>query len=170
MRIVLHLIGPQPDLLEQLCDPFPLCVARGDAMNDERFAHDIAGGHARIERRKRVLEHDLHRTPVRAQVRFAEMGDIEPVQANAAPGRLDETKDAARHRRLAAAGFADQPERLSDANGKAHAVHGMHGADFAAKDAASHRIMLFQVRYFEQRSRLRHDDPAISAARQHAAR
>jgi hypothetical protein len=139
-------------------------------VNDKRLADDIAGGHAGIERGKRVLEHDLHRAPVRAQLRLAEMGDIEPVQADAAAGRLDETQDAARHRRFAAAGLADQPEGFSDAERKTDAIHGMHGADLAAEDAASHRIVLFQVGYLEQRRLVRHGTPAISAARQQAAR
>ena len=61
-------------------------------------------------------------------------------------------------------------KRFADAKRKTDAVHGMYGADGAAQDAASHRIVLFQIRYLEQRARLGHVGPAISAARQHAAR
>src|SRR5258708_27778753 len=98
------------------------------------------------------------------------MGDIYAVQPDAAAGRLDETQDAARNRRFAAAGFAHEPEGFPDADRKTNSVHGMHGADGAAKNAASHRIMLDQVRDLEQRARVGHAGPVMSAARQHAAR
>ena len=139
-------------------------------MDAERLADDIASRHARIERGKRVLEDDLHRTPMRTQVGLAEMGDVAAVEPDAAAGRLDQAQDAARDRRFAAAGFADKPEGFSDANRKTDAVHGMHGADVAAKDAASHRIVFDEVRYLEQSARLGHGGPAVSAARQHAAK
>ncbi len=138
-------------------------------MDAERLADDIARGHARIERGERVLEDDLHRAPVRAQFCLAEMGDVVAVEPDAAAGRLDQPQDAARHRRFAAAGFADQPERLAGAKRKADAVDGVHGADAAAQDAAPHRIMLDEVGDLEQRRRVGHGGPAISAARQHAA-
>ena len=43
--------------------------------------------------------------------------------------QLDEAQDHTADRRLAAAGFADEPERLAALDGKADAVH---GADEAA--------------------------------------
>ena len=66
--------------------------------------------------------------------------------------------------------FADKAECFPDANRKADAIDRMHGADFAAQDAASHRIVLDEVRYLEQGARVGHGDLAGSAARQHAAR
>src|ERR1700736_6024708 len=48
--------------------------------------------------------------------------------------------------------------------------HAMDGEDLAAKDAASHRIVLHQIRYLEQSAGVGHGGPAISAARQHAAK
>ncbi len=98
------------------------------------------------------------------------MGDIQAIKADAATGWLDEAQDAARHRRFAAAGLADKAEGFADANREADAIHGMHGADLATEDAASHRIVLDEVRYLEQGARLGHGNPASSAARQHAAR
>src|SRR5260370_8664750 len=90
------------------------------------------------------------------------MGDIQAIELDAAAGRLDPAQDAARYRRFAAAGFADKPEGFPHANREAYAVHGMHGADFTAKNAASHRIMLDQVRYLEQGARVRHAGPPPS--------
>ena len=125
--------------MEQFGDPFLLVAACRQAVDAERLADDVAGGHARIERGERVLEHDLHRAPVRTQLGLAELGDVAAIELDAAAGRLDQPQHAARHRRLAAAGFADQPERFAGADRKADAIHGMHGADAAAQDAAAHR-------------------------------
>src|ERR1700676_388423 len=96
-------------------------------------SHDIASPHARIERGERVLEDDLHRTPVLAQLGLSEKGDIQAIEPDAAAGRFDQPQDTARHRGFAAAGLTDQPERFPDAQRKADAIHGMHGADLAAK-------------------------------------
>src|SRR5258706_5208516 len=169
VRIVLHLIRPEPDLLEQFGDAVALFASCRQTVDAEWLADDIARRHPGIERSKRVLEHDLHRTSMRAQVCLAEIGDIQPIKANAAPRRLDEAQDAARHRRFAAAGLADKAEGFADANREADAVHGMHGAHLATEDAASHRIVLDEVRYIEQGARLGHGTTS-SAARQHAAR
>ena len=169
VRVVLHLIRPKPDLLEQFGDPVALFASCRQTMDAEWLPHDVARRHPGIEGSERVLEHDLHRSSMRAQVRLAEMGDIQPIKADAAAGRLDEAQDAARHRRFAAAGLADEAEGFSDANREADAIHGMHGADLATEDAASHRIVLDQVRYFEQGARVSHGNPASSVARQHAA-
>jgi len=79
----------------------------------ERLADDIASLHARIEGSERVLEDDLHRTSMRPQFGFAEIRNVLAVEPDAAAGRLDQPQHAARHRRFAAAGFADKPERLS---------------------------------------------------------
>ena len=105
-----------------------------------------------------------------AQLGLSEKGDIQAIKPDAAAGRFDQPQDTARHRGFAAAGLTDEPERFPDAQREADAVHGMHGADLAAKDAAAHRIVFNQVGYFEQRACLGHGGPAVSAARQHAAR
>ncbi len=170
MRVILHLIRPEPDLVEQLGDPLTRFASGRQPVNAERLADDIASRHARVQRSERILEDDLHRTSMRTQVGLAEMGDIQAIEPDAAAGRLDEAQDAARHRRFAAAGLPDKPEGFSDTNREADAVHRMHGADAAAKDAASHRIVFDEVGYLEQSARLGHNGPAVSAARQHAAR
>src|SRR5882757_11226357 len=86
MRVVLHLVGPQADLREQFGDPFLLLAAGREPMDAERFADDIAGGHARIERGERILEYDLHRAPMRPHLGLAEAGDIGAVQLDGAAG------------------------------------------------------------------------------------
>src|ERR1700730_5451067 len=66
VRVVLHLIRPEADLLEQFGDPLPLFASRRQAVDAEWLTHDIASRHPGIERSKRVLEDDLHRASMRA--------------------------------------------------------------------------------------------------------
>ena len=73
-----------------------------------------------------------------------------PFELDGAAGRLHQPQHAARDRRFAAAGFADQPQRFALADREADAVDGMHGADAAAQDAAAHRVMLDEVGDLEQ--------------------
>ena len=68
-----------------------------------------------------------------------------------ARGRLDQAKHAAPGGRFAAAGFADQPERLAAVDLKIDAVDGMDAAGLAAEQAALERKLLGQVRDPEQR-------------------
>ena len=65
-----------------------------------------------------------------------------------------ETHHGAADRRLAAAGFADQAERLAGRKGQAHAVDGTHGADRPAQDLAADREMHLQVLDGEKRRAL----------------
>src|SRR5262245_21645095 len=139
-------------------------------MHAERLADDVARGHARIERGERVLEHDLHRASDRPQFGLAETGDVLPVDADRAAGRFDQSQHAARHRRLAAAGLADEAKRLAGSKRKADAVDRMQRADPAAQNAASYRVMLDEVADLEQCARFAHDAATVSLARQHAAR
>ena len=53
-------------------------------------------------------------------------------------GRLEQPQDGLADGRLAAAGFADQPERLALGDREAHAVDRVHFAPRAAEDAAAH--------------------------------
>src|SRR5204862_7400360 len=105
-----------------------------EPVHAERLTDDVTGGHARVERSKRVLEYDLHRAPVRPHLGLAEAGNISAVELDGAAGWLHQPQHAARHRRLAAAGLADQPERLALGHRETDAVDGMHGADAAAQD------------------------------------
>src|SRR5882757_7310053 len=132
MRIVLHLVGPQAHLREQFGDPFLFLATGREPVDAERFADDIAGGHARIERGERILEHDLHRAPMRTQFRLAERRDVLAVQFDGAAGWLDQPQHGPCHRRFTATGFTDQPQRFAGAYGKTDAIDRMHGADAAA--------------------------------------
>src|SRR5205814_10410006 len=112
------------------------------AMYGERLADDIARGHARIERGKRVLEHVLHLAPVRPQLRLADLCDVVAVDLDGATGGLDQPQHGARHRGFAATGFADETERLDGLKRKAEAVESMHSSDTTTQDDTANGTVL----------------------------
>ena len=60
VRVAVREARVEADDVEQLADPRRAVAARADPVHDERLADDVADGHARVERRVRILEDDLH--------------------------------------------------------------------------------------------------------------
>ncbi len=116
VRIVVDMLGAQPDALEDVGDARAAFLGVADAMHAQRLADDVACRHARVERGERVLEDDLHLPAIGAQLRLAEMRDVGAVDLDAARGRLDQAQDRAADCGFAAAGFTDQRERLARAD------------------------------------------------------
>ena len=84
---------------------------------DRALDDGIADGAARIERAIRILEHDLHALAMRTQrMRFDSRATSVPsIRIAPSLGSISRA-DAARHRRLARAGLADNAERLAAAH------------------------------------------------------
>ena len=61
VRIAVGVVGLQADELEQFLDALVDALTLREFVDAQRLADDVADGHARIERRERVLEDDLHR-------------------------------------------------------------------------------------------------------------
>ena len=81
VRVAAHVLALQPDLDEQARHAVVALAGRsGELVDDEGFAEDRADGHARVERGERVLEHDLHVAPHRAQIVAAEAQHVLPVE------------------------------------------------------------------------------------------
>ena len=136
----------EPDDLEQLRDAALALGRRADAVDVERLGDDEADALARVERRVRVLEDHHHLAPERAHVLARELRDVPALEDDLAVRRLEQLHDAARHRRLAAAGLADDAERLALPEGEADPVDGLHGADLLLEDdPAGDREVLLQV-------------------------
>ena len=83
---------------------------------------DLPDRHARIERRVRILEDHLHVLPRAAQLGAGQLRDVDVAEHHAPAGRFDQPQHRPAERRLAAAGLADQPERLARKNVERHAV------------------------------------------------
>ena len=119
-------------------------------MDHERLGDDALHAHTRIERGVRVLKHDLHVTADAAQVASREPKQVAATKADLAGGGLDEPERASPRRGLAAAGFADQRQRLAGCDRKAHVVYRAERAA-CAEEVPAERILLDEVPDLEQR-------------------
>ena len=77
----------------------------------------------RVERRVRILEHQLHLAPVRPQLAPRQTREFHAVELDASRGDGHQLHEAARQRRLAAPRLADDAQRLAAADLERHAVH-----------------------------------------------
>src|SRR4051812_44525549 len=111
-----------------------LALVALDVVDDERLADDRADRLARVQGRVRVLEDHLHVAPQRLELRARLVRDVLAAVDQLAARRLEQPRDEAGRRRLAAAGLADDAERLALDDVEAHAVDGLHGADLLAED------------------------------------
>ncbi len=84
-----------------------------DAVQLQRPGQDLADRHARIERGIGVLEDHLHAPAQRPDLRLGRVGDVGAVEQHPSGGRLVQPRDQPRQGGFAAAGFADQPDRLA---------------------------------------------------------
>ena len=106
-----------------------------------------------------ILEHDL-KVPARAaELAGRERAHVQVLEPDLAGRRLDQPQQAASGRRLAAAGFADEPERLARRDREAHVVDRAHRRRLA-EPAAARRELLDEVLDVDER---RHEDLAAPA-------
>ena len=71
------------------------------AVHKQRLAHQLAHGHARVERRVGVLEHDLDAFAHCIHLLFGQVQQVFALKPDLAGRGLDQARDQARHRRLA---------------------------------------------------------------------
>ncbi len=108
----------------------------------QRLGDDLAHSHAWVERRVGILEDDLHLPPHLAHLAPRETGDVAPVEEDLAGRGLRQLHDRPPERCLAAAGLADDAERLAGAHAEVDAVDRMDLADLALQEAAADREVL----------------------------
>jgi hypothetical protein len=123
-------------LLQNLFDPLLDFHPRQGGVDDQRFGDDIVHALVRVERRPWVLEHGLHRRPVLAQGVATQRVHVLAVDEDLAGRGLLQAQDELRGGRLAAAGFADDGERLALGDREVDAVHGLDPADHARPEHA----------------------------------
>ena len=131
-------------------------------MQRQRLAQDLADRHARIERGVGVLEDDLRLPAERAQLVGVEREQVAALETDAAGIRLDQAQHQPADGGFAAAGFADQRQRLAGIDMEADAVDRPDERRRPAEQIARGREMLDQVFGFEQRG---HDTSLSSGAR-----
>ena len=96
VREPVRMLGREADGAQQLVDALLALVAAVAAVDAQRLADDVAHGHARVQRRVRVLEDDLHLAPHVAHLAAVERRDVAAVEEDLPARRLDELDDRAR--------------------------------------------------------------------------
>jgi hypothetical protein len=91
------------------------------------------------------LEDHLHLAPQRPELALLELRDVLPVEADRPRRRIEQAQHETRRRRLAAAGLADDPERLAAAHGQRDVLDRVHDGLAAREHALPHREVLRQV-------------------------
>ncbi len=80
----------------------------------QRLGHDVLRGQVRVERAVRILEDHLDVETQRAQLaRSEQLGEVRAVEVDPPDGRREQPHERLGDGRLAAAGFADDGERLA---------------------------------------------------------
>ncbi len=80
VRIARRVIGTQSDFLEQRLHAVVRGASFGELVDRQPFVHGCADGHARVERRERILEDDLHLPSHAAQRCTAQRRNVDPVE------------------------------------------------------------------------------------------
>ena len=152
MRVAVGVLTVQADALEQGDDLVMALLSVGAQVVDvDALADDVADGHAGIQARVGVLEHDLHTAAVGQHINgdlFLFVKQDLAVVDDGAVGRLIQAQQGAARRGLAAAGLTDQAQRLALADGKAHIVHGLNVLLVLAHAAGGE--ILLQMLYFNE--------------------
>src|SRR6266704_2987275 len=140
-------LGRRADAGHQVLDGALALGAGGGLVDGEGVADDGADAAAGVEGAVRVLEDHLDLAADRLHGAAGQVGDVAALEVDLARGDRDQPGDAPGQGRLAAAGLADQPERLALAHHQRHPVDRLDLADHAADQppAAVHREVLDQV-------------------------
>src|SRR5574337_1242719 len=81
-------------------------------MDLEGMPHRLLDRHRRIERRVRVLEHDLHVPSQRTEMALRHLRDVVPLEGDFAARRANEPEERPPEGRLAAARLPDEAQDL----------------------------------------------------------
>src|SRR6185312_5769968 len=142
----------EADQLEQVVDPVADLVARHDRGDEQRLTHDVEHRQPRVQRRVRVLEDDLDLPAQRPHRRPVEPDQLPAVVLDRTFGGRLQVEDRPAGGRLAAAGLADQPERLAREQGQVDPVDRLDVADRTADQAlALDREVFLQAADLEHR-------------------
>jgi hypothetical protein len=132
MRVAVLIIGVETHDPQQLLHAVLAILFVGlHAVHLERLGDDRAHGHARVERRIRILEDHLHLAPHLAHGLTLQRGEVGAVEVHMAGRRAVELQDSPAGGRLAAARLAHQPQRLALAHEEVDAVDRPDLADLA---------------------------------------
>ncbi len=117
VRESVQVFGANPHLSRDLGRNRAHVPGRRRTLHEQRLSDDLPDRQARIERRLRVLEHDLHVTAALARI------VIDPVER--ARGGFDQAHQQLRQCAFAAAGLADHAQGFAGAHVQVDTVQGV---------------------------------------------
>src|SRR5215207_927945 len=139
----------EPDHVQELLRARVARIGRADVMDAQGLGQDLIDRHARVERRERVLEDELDGAAVSLQgVAFEREHVLRAgagVEQNAPGIWVERAHDDLRDRRLAAAGFADKPERSAAREGEVDVLDRADDARAPAEPACAQNERLAYV-------------------------
>ena len=114
VRVAGYELWAQPDRLQQLSGAsYPRLTVGDDAVCEQRFRHDIADHHARVECCEWVLKNDVHIAAQTTQCLSAQRHHIGSIETYFPGSRLNQTEYRASSSALTAATLADETERFA---------------------------------------------------------
>ena len=135
----------EADEIHHLLDPGTALGLR-DAVGSQALGDRIGDGGPRVERRVRVLEHDLDVLAQRTQLGRAGAEQVLPGEAERALVGIEQSEQDARQRGLAAARLADEAEHLALVDLEIDVVDGANRAADAPERTAAQRERLHDAR------------------------
>src|SRR5581483_5518738 len=135
----------EPDQAQQFLDARAAFLGWHEVMQRQGLAEDLPDRHARIERGVGILEDDLRLLAERAQLIVVEGKQVAALETDAAGIRLDQAQHQPADGGLAAAGLADQRQRLAGIDVEADAVDGFDEGGRPAEQIPRGREMLDQI-------------------------
>ena len=130
--------GLQAHLVEQPFHALLCLFAGGHLMHQQRLHDGVADRHARVQRGEWVLEDELDVSAKRLEGGPLQLADVLAGKFDAAALAVHQAQERPSRRRLAAARFADQRQRLTRVEIETDLLHSMHPARNAAEDARGH--------------------------------
>ena len=165
--------GGDTDRIHELLDPLPLCFSVPQSVYLDAVGDELLGGHPGVEGSPWVLEHGLHSLAVFLEPFPVVLQDVGAGQVNRPGGGLEQSQDQSSGRRLSAAAFSHQTQRLSLHDGQVDAVHGADDRRPALEELPARLEVLDQIADPEVPGVLRHgialdgSEPFVSAYFQH---
>ena len=146
-RVLVEIGFVKADIIHLELGLLAVCAARrGDAMDAHGLGDTIADRHVRVKARGRVLKDHLACGLQHFFVRAAggPVTEVDAIIKNASAARLQNAHRAARGRRLARAGLADEAENLPAANLKRDVVQRLDGDLLRQREDVAHVLHIEQ--------------------------
>src|ERR1700682_147514 len=151
VRVAARKARLQPDQTQQFLDAFAAGGGRHKVMQRQRFGQDLADGHARVKRRIGVLKDDLRIAAEAAQFVRVEREQIAALESDVACIRLDQPQYQPAHGGFAAAGLANQRQRLARIDAETDAIDRLDEGGPASEHRTVGDEMFYEILDFEQR-------------------